>query len=328
MPAIAEARAARADADREERNRLLYVAMTRAKDRLYVGGFEGARARPAGCWYDLMVNALQPMCLPVAEQDGRKILRYDVINSRDLPVVSQLTPKLSQSIPYPDWALQHAPKSLARMVPLAPSRIAPLETEEGTGHPAPADPTPGPRLLGTGNRFLRGSLTHALLQHLPTVPQRSRAAAAKRYLAVRGAELPPKVRAGIVDEVVAILEDSAFGAVFGTGSEAEVPIAAEIALASGPPLRIAGQIDRLLVTKDTVTLIDFKTNRPPPQDVAGVPEAYLLQLAAYRLALARIYPGKALKSALLWTYETRLMEIPAALLAPHENAILTGKPWS
>ena len=328
IEAVDKARAAKAEADRHERNRLLYVAMTRARDWLYVGGFQAGRTRPPGCWYDLIANALEPICTTVPDADGRNSLRYETQQTATQYDTMQTEAVLETAAPYPEWALQHAPKSQARMVPLTPSRIAPLETEEGSGMPAPAHPTPGPRLLGTGNRFLRGSLTHALLQHLPSVPPRSRAAAAKRYLAVRAAELPEKLRAGIVDEVIEILDDSSFGAVFGPGSEAEVPIAAEIALASGPPLRIAGQIDRLLVSAHGITIVDFKTNRPPPTDIAGIPEAYLLQLAAYRLALARIHPGKPIEAALLWTYQARLMPVPAEILKPHENAILTGKPWA
>jgi ATP-dependent helicase/nuclease subunit A len=325
--AIAGARIAKADADRHERNRLLYVAMTRARDRLYIGGFQ-RKTRPEGCWYDLIGNALGTSCQKIRQPDGRDILRLDAPQTAaPKSMKAEHGPMLAPQ-PYPDWALTHAPKGTARMVPLVPSRIAPLETEEGSGMPHPKDPAPGPRIAGTGNRFLRGSLTHALLQHLPTVAERSRAAAAKRYLTARAAEFPAKVRTSIVDEVLLILDDPQFGAVFGAGSEAEVPIAAEIVLASGPPLRIAGQIDRLLVSGDTVTVIDFKTNRPPPRDVAAIPEAYLLQLAAYRLALARIYPGKTIEAALLWTYEARLMAVPAAMLDAHEKAILTGKPWA
>ena len=45
-----------------------------------------------------------------------------------------------------------------------------------------------------------------------------------------------------------------------------------------------------------------------------MPEAYLLQLAAYRLAVALVYPGRQVRAALLWTDGPRLMEVPAALL--------------
>ena len=327
LPAIATARAARADADRHERNRLLYVAMTRARDRLYVAGFEGRHGRQAGCWYDLVSNGLKDACAVIPQANGRDILLLETHQTVPPKASKDALGAVLAPAPYPDWALKHAPRSQARMVPLAPSRMAPLETEEGSGVARPADPAPGPRALGGGNRFLRGTLTHALLQHLPEIAARSRGPAAKRFLAVRAAELPAKVRASIAEEVLQILVDPQFGVVFGPGSQAEVPIVAEIALASGPPLRIAGQIDRLLATSERVTIVDFKTNRPPPHDVAGIPVAYLQQLAAYRLAVQRIYPGATIEAALLWTFEARLMPVPADLLDGHETSILSGTPW-
>jgi len=224
--------------------------------------------------------------------------------------------------------MRNAPRVEARNVPLAPSRLAPLETEEGSGVAAPTEASPSPRQLGTGNRFLRGTLTHALLQHLPGIEAKRRRAAAKAFLAARGSELPAQVRASIADEVMAILEHPQFAPVFGSGSVAEAPIAAEIALPSGPPVRIAGQIDRLLASGGTVTIIDYKTNRPPPTELAGVPETYLLQLAAYRLAVKKIYATASVAAALLWTDGARLMAIPSDLLDDHEKAILSGRPWA
>ena len=45
-------------AEREEYHRLLYVAMTRARDRLYVCGWQGLQKREETCWYDLIKNGL------------------------------------------------------------------------------------------------------------------------------------------------------------------------------------------------------------------------------------------------------------------------------
>ena len=326
--AIAMAKAARGDAERNERNRLLYVAMTRARDRLYVAGLEGKQARPAGCWYDLIANALKPICETIAQPDGRTVLRLQAPQTAAVkPGRTEHGPALPAQ-PYPDWALRHAPRSPARVVPLAPSRLAPLETEEGHGVAPPLHPAPGPRQPDEGSRFLRGRLTHALLQHLPEIPRRGQAKAAKQFLALRAPELSAKTRGGIVKEVAQILDDPEFGPLFGPGSLAEVPVAAEIPMPAGPPLRITGQIDRLLAAGGKVTIIDFKTNRPPPLDIGGVPEAYLLQLAAYRLALRRIYDGHTIGAALLWTFETRLMAIPGSLLDEHEKSILSGRPWA
>jgi ATP-dependent helicase/nuclease subunit A len=80
---------------------------------------------------------------------------------------------------------------------------------------------------------------------------------------------------------------------------------------------IAGQIDRLLVTDEEVLVVDFKTNRPAPRTPAATPQPYLRQMAAYRAALGKIYPGRSIRCALLWTEEPRLMALPEELLLAH-----------
>lgn len=328
LDAVNGAKTARADKDRHERNRLLYVAMTRARDQLYIGGFEGTRGREPGCWYDLILNALQPMCEVYPQADGPPLLRLQSPQTVPPKPVQSGPETAGALLPYPDWALRHAPRAEARTVPLAPSRLAPLDTEEGSGVAPPTEAVASPRGLATGNRFLRGTLTHALLQHLPSLAAKNRKAAAERFLKMRAPDLPAKVRTSIVGEVLAILDHPEFAPVFGPGSVAEVPVVAEIPLPDGQPVRIAGQIDRLFAQDGFVTIIDFKTNRPPPLDLASVPQTYLLQLAAYRLAIRRIYRTEIVRAALLWTDGARLMEVPADLLDDHEKALLSGRPWS
>ena len=77
---------------------------------------------------------------------------------------------------------------------------------------------------------------------------------------------------------------------------------------------VAGQIDRLAVTPDTVLIADFKTNRPAPRRIEDVPPAYLRQLALYRAVLAKLYPGRAVRTALIWTEVPDLMELSADVL--------------
>ncbi|MFX8180227.1 hypothetical protein ABTK97_20110, partial [Acinetobacter baumannii] len=48
---------------------------------------------------------------------------------------------------------------------------------------------------------------------------------------------------------------------------------------------------------------------------------YVAQLAAYRLALAAIYPGKTVRAALLWTEGPLLMEIPASALDDAQSTL-------
>jgi ATP-dependent helicase/nuclease subunit A len=78
---------------------------------------------------------------------------------------------------------------------------------------------------------------------------------------------------------------------------------------------MSAQIDRLAVTEDRVLIVDYKTLRPPPAAEEKVAPIYLRQLAAYQAALARIYPDREIRCALLWTEGPRLMPISPEILA-------------
>ena len=80
---------------------------------------------------------------------------------------------------------------------------------------------------------------------------------------------------------------------------------------------LSGQIDRLVIEGNRVLVVDFKTLRTPPATEAEVSPIYLRQLALYRTALARIYPGREIRCALLWTDGPRLMPISPERLAGH-----------
>src|SRR5690606_38755749 len=126
----------------------------------------------------------------------------------------------------PDWAKRKAPREPATTFPLAPSRLAPLEIDEAgdpvdtarSAPPASGEAAPSPLAAASEHRFLRGTLTHALLEHLPGfAPDRWREAASS-FIELRGKGLPADVRTGIVDEALAILRDPQLGALFGPES--------------------------------------------------------------------------------------------------------------
>ena len=218
-------------------------------------------------------------------------------------------------------------------MPLAPSRLAPYETDaEGDPARAPspvdklAEPPPlTPAALADQSRFLRGTLTHALLEHLPGFAPATWPKIAKGFIAERGAGLSGRTQTSIVSEALAILADPVFAPLFGPGSSAEVPIVAEIPRpkGDGPALRLTGQIDRLIDNGREVLIVDYKTNRPPPTSLEKVADAYIYQLAAYRLALASIFGDKPVRAAILWTDGPRIMEIPAELLDRYANRLWT-----
>ena len=333
VAAIANARSRVSNEETEERNRLLYVALTRARDRLYVCGYDGKNNRPANCWYELVRTGLADHLVEARDPEGRPVFRL-AEPQRVPPTARKSDPGLDATpVRLPAWAERRAPREPALAVPIAPSRLAPLDID-AEGEPlepvgAPSDrPTrrsaPGSS-LGGENRFLRGTLTHALLQYLPTCPQEGWQRAASTFLEARGSVLPARMHESIVRETLAILTDPALGPVFGPHSRAEVAIVAEIASPSGtgPPLRIAGQIDRLVELAGDILIVDYKTNRPPPRDLDEVPRAYVHQLAAYCLAVERAFGARRVRAALLWTEGPRLMELPAKILEQAKIELFT-----
>jgi ATP-dependent helicase/nuclease subunit A len=168
---------------------------------------------------------------------------------------------------------------------------------------------------GVKAALLRGALTHRLLQSLPDIAPARRAKAAADFLARRGAALADEDRATIAAEVLRLLGDARFAPLFLPGSRAEVPIVGKVEI-GGTAYRVSGQIDRLAVTADTVFIADFKTDRPVPRIA---PAAYVTQLALYRAVLAKFYPQRAVRSALVWTEVPELAELSGETL----DAVLT-----
>ena len=170
-------------------------------------------------------------------------------------------------------------------------------------------------------RFVRGRLIHALLQHLPQVAPEDRRHAAEAFVKARGDMLSAPARQDIVSESLAIVGDPDFVPLFAPESLAEVPVVARIGTGDRA-FDLEGQIDRLAILGDELLILDYKTNRPLPLTETEVAPAYIGQLAAYRLALRQMFPGKTIRAALLWTDGPRLMEISSALLEAAESDIL------
>lgn len=286
----------------QEYRRLLYVALTRAEDRLYVCGWQGKREPPPDCWFRLVSAAMGGIAESYAYDfttlyaggwggDGWRLADVQTVP----PVES--TPAATREAtdhPLPAWWRSPAPAEPEPSHPLAPSR--PDEAE-----PAVRSPLGGE----DGARFARGLLVHRLLQTLPDLAPAARGAACRRFLARPTHGLDAAQQEAIAAETLAVLDDPRFAHLFGPASRAEVPV---VGVVDGRAL--SGRIDRLAVVDDTVWVVDYKTNRPPPHRVEDVPSVYVRQMAAYRAALEAVYPGRAVRCVLLWTDGPFAMELP------------------
>jgi len=157
------------------------------------------------------------------------------------------------------------------------------------------------------------------MQSLPDIPTDRRLKAAQNYLARAGAELATEERDQIAGQAMLILEDPRFYELFGPQSRAEVPIVGFVKIGV-QTVRVSGQIDRLAVTQSSVLISDFKTNRPAPRRIEDVPASYRRQLALYRAVLAKLYPEKSMRAALIWTEVPEIMQISGEAL----DAALAG----
>ncbi len=305
-PVTRATRQALVDAQDREYRRLLYVAMTRARDRLYVCGWQNRRPRTgAATWYEMVkagltASSAQPIVDPVLA--GSAILGDATVTrltSRQLkPAPEAEKPNTARPAApgLPDWTRTDARPEQTPPRPLAPSRAA------------MQDPPVNSPLAGDArSRFQRGLIIHRLLQSLPDLPPDRRQIAAEAFAARPSWKLDDMTRAALVRETIAVLEDPDFAPLFAPGaSRAEVPVTGLLGR-----FALSGQVDRLAVTDDEVWIIDYKTNRPPPRAAVDVDRAYVYQMAAYRRALQAIYPRHTVHCVLLWTDGPFLLELPA-----------------
>jgi ATP-dependent helicase/nuclease subunit A len=302
VDAMMDARALAQQDARDEYRRLLYVAMTRAKERLVICGTQGSRKIPDGCWYQLVEDALKPDCVTEAADDGGG----DVLRYRKGPPPEQQKQKIATSgaikpTSLPNWLTTDATSESSALRSITPSSVE----DDDDARPFTA--------AGNAKALLRGSLMHRLLQSLPDIPAGKRLKAAEDYLARAGNELDQEQRTKITEQVMLVLEDARFYELFAPGSRAEVPIVGRLIL-GGEEVRVSGQIDRLAVTQSAVLIGDFKTNRPAPRRIEDVPQSYLRQLALYRAVLAKLYPQRVLRATLIWTEVPDLMELSEEVL--------------
>ncbi|MCW8086731.1 double-strand break repair helicase AddA [Sabulicella glaciei] len=295
----------------EEMNRLLYVALTRAEDRLLVCGWYRAKL-PEDCWHARLLAGFRRLGAEEAPFDPEGFgARAD--GFEDAPLLRHATPqrdrRRDESRParaeaeaLPAWARLRATPAEPEPI-LTPSR----QDDEGEGDgPALAPHGEGDRRAA---RFRRGNLVHALLQSLPGLAPGRRVAAGASFLSRPAHGLSPQQQTEILREALAVMEHPALRAAFGPGSLAEAPLAARLR-----GRLVAGQVDRLLLEPGCVTILDYKTNREPPATPEEAPEAYLRQMAAYRAVLRQIHPDKAVECALVWTVGARAMPLPHDLL--------------
>jgi ATP-dependent helicase/nuclease subunit A len=298
------------DAGREERmreyRRLLYVALTRPRDQLHVCGFRQDRGGSARNWHELVAAAMQRIgATAVVDDDGQQVLRFgSVPSSTEMTDAACPALPLSMGGALPGWVF--SPAQVERPdKEILPSEVA--ERPLGVGYSGHE----------TSAALDLGTAVHKALEAVADArselwAQRAREAARPH---VAAAEL-----ANVVAEVLRVRQDPALQFIFGSGSFGEVALRGWV-MWQGQRFRFPGRIDRVVVRDTDVLVVEFKTDRFVPTDVAGIRPSYVRQLALYRRALEGLYPGKAVSCGILWTVAARLTMVPVELIEACERVL-------
>jgi ATP-dependent helicase/nuclease subunit A len=273
--------------DLAEHWRLLYVALTRARERLVIAGVR-KRTSAADSWHARVETAMQAMG---AKREDEGALIWEVAG--ETPRARRGSVDRRPPLTPPAWLSAPAPVEARPPRPLAPSEV---------GEDSVAYPPPKP---GEVDAARRGTLLHLLFERLPGVAPDRRREAALGWLEHSAGVSDVALRASYADDALAIIANPTFADLFGSDSLAEAPIAA--ALDDGRV--IAGTVDRLLVSPDVVRVIDFKTGSRVPDSAAGIPAAHRAQMQAYADALAVIFPGRRVEAALLYTSGPKIITV-------------------
>lgn len=301
----------------EEHHRLLYVAMTRAEDRLIICAAQPKGEAPQGSWYAMIAEGLAASEAGLQEigEGEAAILRFSVTPPAP-PAESKPTLADAAKPVAPAWLARPVPREAEPLPPLKPSgALAAADGEERPGD--------GPFLAEAA---AAGRLAHLLLQILPEVPVERRAGTALALVAARGGALLQARRQEIAAKVTALLHAPELAGLFAGDSLAETPVSGTVRLPDGTVRTISGRIDRLAITPGAVIVADFKTTARPPAGLDAVPMATMAQLAAYAALLRDIYPGRSIRALLVYTANLACLEIGADRLAAALAALAGRAP--
>lgn len=304
---VAEAAEAKAASALQEHWRLLYVALTRAEEALFIGGSlnknEAKKGEPhEDSWYARLKPLFDGDRLadPVWDWRWEWGHRAEPLQSTDMAKTeAKAAPEL------PRWATTPIGPEPRPPRPLAPSSAG---EDQGAEPPLPVD--------AARDAARRGSLIHALLERLPDIAPDEREAAALCWLERQATDLTDAARAEVLAAALTVIDHPDFAALFSSRALAEVPLAATVG-----GIVVAGTADRLLIEESRITVVDFKTTRRPPPHAGAIPVATLRQMAAYVAALEAIYPGREVRAGVLYTHAPTLFELAPDVLARHKSGL-------
>ncbi len=269
----------------EDEMRLLYVALTRACERLIIGGVGTSKKDKSApeSWYDILLNQIEGQPNWWLDKETGKL-----IYEKPALFIEQQGEELISSplldTPLPEWINQPADKESVTDNFVA-TMFADDKIDRSKDLLAPI----------THDKYRRGVLVHRLLEVLPFKDKAERSKSGNAFLKHVAADLDDTIRQQLLKEACAVIDAHPF--LYNDSTHTEVELAASV---NGKQIS-GGRVDCLNVTDKEVTIIDYKTNGVVPK---VMPASYRKQLAFYKDAATCIWPNRKIKCAIIWTATT------------------------
>ena len=285
---VEEAKEKSKNAQQEEENRLLYVAMTRAEDGLLIGGFTTSKNKCEDSFYQMVRSELERNFDVENHEEDKDI----VLETHQIEAVEpqKILDKSHVEVISPAWLKTPAPPEKTPPRPLSPSRYAAIP------------PTHSPTGQERKKAMLRGSLTHRLLEILPGLDESARMRAAARIISpmVGLDKLSQDDADTALSETLHLIDHDELSGIFSQRSRAEVPISGRV----GNNV-VSGVIDRLVIDDDQIMIIDFKTGMSPERGV-DINRSYIAQQGIYVRVLSQIWADRPVRAGLIYTEDASL----------------------
>ncbi len=282
----------RADRGLAESRRLLYVAVTRARDFLVLSGRAAQKQDSWRLWIDETApEAVRRGLLRIVRNPEAAVAKVQRAPVEPLEI-DRLPP-----CDHPDVRRLEAPHRAASVTLTVPvtqladavacARRYQLLHELGfEEHPGPDGPSAGESAAGTAPANALGTLAHRLLELVPLgLPRPEQRRELARALELEGED--PSRHEEILDAACAFLDSPLALRMARLRSDRlhrELPFALRLSRPGAPELLVRGQIDALLI-EDSATVVDYKLSRA--RDTAR----YAPQLDMYALAARELMGG-------------------------------------
>ncbi|WP_065094816.1 MULTISPECIES: UvrD-helicase domain-containing protein [unclassified Wolbachia] len=278
--------------DYNEYLRLLYVALTRAEDELYILSKEPVQK---GSWYDLITQYGEPYekkqrgLQPIFKEKVEVLCvnaNYPYIYKKrdyfDIPVIS-LPPNLSMSFQRPLSSFQHP--SLSSQRPPLSSQCLTLGSSKKEGKSASA--------TWMTDGYTRGLIIHSILQYMPKIEKERRKNWVRKYLDnINTSEDKDE----IYSKILAFNEK--YGYLFDLEGKSEITLSGTI---DGKSVLV--RLDRLCITQDKAIIIDYKSHRNVSVSLLNEIKK---QMLIYKTLVQEIYPNKQVECVVIWVEDLTL----------------------